>query len=164
MLMLTPPSSPFEAFRRAELRLRMLLFGDESTSPGFVRGEEPRVAVRAELRHMRDAVAELVLALEEASAAPDLADELRRAVLTPSGAEDELLTPSEAARALDVSASSVYRAARSGELRAVRLPGRRRGGLRIPADEIRRLAAESDGRDPAIRGRWAPAELYGEDD
>src|SRR5262245_12551776 len=136
--MLTPPSSPSEAFRRAELRLRMLLFGDDATSPGFVRGEEPRIRVRAELRHMRDAVAELVAALEAASdqtAAPSMS----------AAAQNDLLTPAEAARALDVSVSSVYRAARSGELRSIQLPGRKRGGLRIPAEEIRRLVADAEG-------------------
>ena len=140
--MLTPPSSPSEAFRRAELRLRMLLFGDDATSPGFVRGEEPRIRVRAELRHMRDAVAELVSALEAASATPQTA-----APSAPAAAQNDLLTPAEAARALDLSVSSVYRAARSGELRSIQLPGRKRGGLRIPADEIRRLVAESAGGD-----------------
>src|SRR5262245_38008160 len=137
--MLTPPSSPSEAFRRAELRLRMLLFGDDATSPGFVRGEEPRIRVRAELRHMRDAVAELISALEEASATQTAAPS------APASAQNDLLTPAEAARALDVSVSSVYRAARSGELRSIQLPGRKRGGLRIPAEEIRRLVADAEG-------------------
>jgi excisionase family DNA binding protein len=140
--MLTPPSDPQEIYRRAELRLRTLLFGDESTTPGVVRGgEETRLRVRAELRRMRQALGELAEAAAAQPEAADLAEELHR--VAAARADDKtLLSPAEAARALDVSVSTVYRAVGSGDLRAVRLAGRRRG-LRIPTDEVQRLLEES---------------------
>jgi excisionase family DNA binding protein len=147
--MLTPPSSPYETYRRAELRLRMLLFGDEADTPGVIRGgEEVRLRVRSEIRRMRHAFDDLASAQEEASAAKlaavDLAEELQRAASTRAqGPDPALLKPAEAASALGVSVSSIYRAVRSGELRAVRLPGRKRGGMRIPASEVDRLVQES---------------------
>ena len=48
----------------------------------------------------------------------------------------ELMTPAEAAQALNVSASSIYRAVKKGEIRAVRLTDSKRGALRIPASEV----------------------------
>ncbi len=147
--MLTPPTSPYESYRRADLRLRMLLFGDESESPGVIRGgEEPRLRVRAELRRMRQAVDELVSAETEATAAKpaavDLAEELRRAASARAEREDPaLLRPAEAALALGISVSTIYRAVRVGDMRAVRRPGKKRGGLRIPASEVDRLVRES---------------------
>ena len=147
--MLTPPSSPHETYRRAELRLRILLFGDESDTPGIIRGgEEARHRVQAEIRRMRQAVGELVSAQEEAAvatpAAVGLEEELRRAASARAqGPDSTLLTPAEAAAALGVSVSSIYRAVRSGDLRAVRLPGKKRGGMRIPASEVARLVRES---------------------
>ena len=147
--MLTPPSDPYESYRRAELRLRTLLLGDESSSPGLLRGgEEARLRVRAELRRMRQAVSDLAAAHGETSAAKpvgdDLVEELRRAASARYQVPDPvLLRPVEAARALGVSASTVYRAVRVGDVRAVRLAGRKRGGMRIPASEIHRLVDES---------------------
>ena len=147
--MLTPPDSPQETYRRAELRLRMLLFGDESDTPGVIRGgEEPRLRVRAELRHMRQAMGDLAAAQEEAGAArpgaDSLAEELRRvASARATGPDSVLLMPAEAAVALGVSVSSIYRAVRSGDVRAVRLAEKKRGGMRIPASEVARLVRES---------------------
>jgi excisionase family DNA binding protein len=140
--MLTPPSDPHEIYRRAELRLRTLLFGDQSTTPGVVRGgEEVRTRVQTELRRMRQAVEGLAEAAAAQPEATDLAEELHR-VAAARGADQTLLSPAEAARALDVSVSTVYRAVRSGDLSAVRLAGRRRG-LRIPTGEVQRLLEES---------------------
>ena len=138
--MLTPPSSPQESYRRAELRLRMLLFGDES-SPGVLRGgEEARLRVRAELRRMRQAVGDLASAQEEVG----LAEELHRAASARAeGTDPALLKPAEAADALGVSVSSIYRAVRDGDVRAVRSAGKKRGGMRIPASEVDRLVHES---------------------
>jgi excisionase family DNA binding protein len=146
--MLTPPSDPHESYRRAELRLRTLLFGDAETTPGVVRGgEEARLRVQAELRRMRHALEELASAHEAEAAKPttaDLVEQLRRAASASSeGPDAVLLTPAEAARALGVSLSSVYRAVRVGDVRAVRLAGRSRGGTRIPASEVHRLVEES---------------------
>lgn len=57
--------------------------------------------------------------------------------MTRSGLESaELMTPAEAAQALRVSASSIYRAVKKGEIRAVRLTDGKRGALRIPASEV----------------------------
>jgi excisionase family DNA binding protein len=150
--MLGPPTSPYESYRRADLRLRMLLFGDESESPGVLRGgEEARLRVRAELRRMRQAVDDLESAQAEATttipAAVDLAEELRRAASARAEGEDALLSPAEAALALGVSVSSIYRAVRGGDLRAVRLTGRKRGGMRIPASELRRLVDDATSRE-----------------
>jgi len=147
--MLSPPSGPYEGYRRAELRLRDLLFGDESSVPGVIRGgEEPRLRARAELRRMRQAVDELVAAQETASVARpeevDLAEALRRVASARSeGSDPMLLKPAEAARALGVNVSSIYRAVRNDDLRAVRLLGKKRGGMRIPASEVQRLVDES---------------------
>lgn len=127
--MLAEPSDPHEVFRRAEFRLRVLLLGDGSI-PGVVRGgEETRLRVQAELRRMRQAMDQLAAARDEPAAAP------REPGPT-------LVTPAEAAGELGVSVSSVYRAVRSGELRSVRLAARKRGAIRIPASEVRRLAGE----------------------
>jgi excisionase family DNA binding protein len=146
--MLTPPTTPDESYRRADLRLRILLFGDESDSPGVIRGEEARLRARAELRRMRQAVDELVSAEAEVTAAKplavDLAEELRRvASARAEGDDSALLRPAEAALALGVSVSTIYRAVRVGDMRAVRLAGKQRGGMRIPASEVDRLAHES---------------------
>ena len=82
---------------------------------------------------MRQAMAELAAAREVREPAQQ----------EPSPA---LVTPAEAAGALGLSVSSVYRAVRSGELRAVRLSARKRGAIRIPASEVRRLAGEPSRR------------------
>jgi excisionase family DNA binding protein len=138
-----------EAHRRALLRLRVLLLG-ESETPGLVRGEDARLRVNAELRHLRDSFDAALLELDtdraeklEHSAASLEADLLRgaRASLTErrqSGPPPDL-TPAECAEALGVSLSTVYRAISSGKIRATRETGTRRRVLRIPASEIERL-------------------------
>jgi excisionase family DNA binding protein len=146
--MLTPPTTPDESYRRADLRLRILLFGDESDSPGVIRGEEARLRARAELRRMRQAVDDLASAQAEAVAAQpaavDLAEELRRVASTRAEGDDSaLLRPAEAALALGVSVSTLYRAVRVGDVRAIRLAGKKRGDMRIPASEVDRLLRES---------------------
>ena len=50
-----------------------------------------------------------------------------------------LVTPAKAAEALGMSVSSIYRAVRNGEIRAVRLTDKKRGALRIPTSELQRL-------------------------
>ena len=72
-----------EAYRRADLRLRILLFGDTEHFAGRLRGEEPRQQASAELRRMRSAFDEAVDAAEalegdEPSSLPD--DLVKRAV------------------------------------------------------------------------------------
>ena len=127
----------------------MLLFGDESESPGVIRGgEEARLRVRAELRHMRQAVDDLVSAEAEVTDAKppavDLAEELRRVASSRAEGDDSaLLRPAEAALALGVSVSTIYRAVRVGDMRAIQLAGKKRGGMRIPASEVDRLVHES---------------------
>jgi excisionase family DNA binding protein len=140
--MLSPPDTPLESYRRAELRLRMLLFGDESDTPGVIRGgEEARLRVQAELRRMRHAVGDLASAHDEEEVG--LGEELHRvAAARAEEAESALLRPAEAALALGVSVSSIYRAVRIGDMRAVQPAGTKRGGMRIPAGEIHRLVRE----------------------
>ena len=53
--MTSPVSESAETYRRADQRLRLLLFGDGTETPGRVRGEESRRQVIAELRRMRSA-------------------------------------------------------------------------------------------------------------
>ena len=137
------------AFRGTELRLRLLLLGDGSLTPGFVRGEEPRRVVAAELRRLREAFDALG---EEASRARDateraagLEQELlriaaERAAASQEEEPDTFLTPAECAQALHVSVGTVYRAVRRGDIRAVRPTGEKRGALRIPASEVETLA------------------------
>jgi excisionase family DNA binding protein len=150
--MLAPPNSPSESYRRAERRLRQLLFGDEGDVPSVLRGgEDARLRVLADLRHMRHAVEDLESALAAATAgepaSDDLVEELRHAASAWAEGHnpDDLLRPAEAALALGVSVSSVYRAVRVGALRAVR-PTPKRGGMRIPTGEVRRLAGELTSR------------------
>ena len=50
------------------------------------------------------------------------------------------MTPAEAAQTLRVSKSSIYRAVKKGEIRAVRLT-QKRGALRIPTSELEKLSA-----------------------
>ena len=144
-----------EAFRTTELRLRLLLLGDGSESPGLVKGEEPRRRVSAELRHLREAFAaraeaDAGLAATAAQVA-DLEQELLRLAAQQSATgslrvvETTLLTPAECAAALRVSVRSVYRAVERGELRGVKPTGGKRGALRIPVSEVERLLAD----DPA---------------
>ena len=135
-----------EKYRKANLRLRLLLFGDGMETPGFIRGDEPRSRVSTELRHMREA---FDAALEEDGARAEqrqpsavAPSELRRAPSGPAGSQqigDEvsLLTAAEAAELLGVSVSTIYRAVRQGDIPAVRPSGNRRGALRIPTSELR---------------------------
>lgn len=139
-----------EAHRKVILRLRLLLLGDGSETPGLVRGEDSRVRVSTELRHLRDASDALLEGDERRAEAESrvahLEEELLRIaslVSRPQQAEPPaipvLLTPAECARVLGVSVSSIYRAVRNGRIRAVRLTDQTRGALRIPLSEIEGL-------------------------
>ena len=155
---MTPPVSELaETYRRAEQRLRLLLLGDGSETPGRVRGEEYRLQVSAELRRMRNAFHEAVLEGEEGRAehvdasVAGLEEELQRIASLrsrtqhlPTGRIPELVTPAEAARTLRMSVGSIYRAVRDGDIRAVELTDRKRGALRIPASELERLLETAD--------------------
>ena len=157
----TPITDTVESYRKAELRLRQVLLGDGIDTPGLVKGEDLRFRVNRDLRRMRDAFNSAVLADETAHVQQaeqrlaGLEEELRRLVSAGSGARDlprsgpdaaELMTPAEAAQALRVSASSIYRAVQKGEIRAVRLTDSKRGALRIPASEVEaRLTGEPVG-------------------
>jgi excisionase family DNA binding protein len=55
----------------------------------------------------------------------------------PAGRKERLLTPKEIADELGLSAASVYRKIRRGELPALRL-GRKGAALRVPENEYRR--------------------------
>jgi excisionase family DNA binding protein len=152
----TSDSGPAESYRKADLRLRQLLFGDGTSTTGLVRGEEFRLRVTAELRRMRDAFNAVVLESEEGRAdtaesrAADLEEELLRIAsfrsrvqqIWPDAEVPSLVTPAEAARVVGMSVGSIYRAVREGHIRAVRLTDRKRGGLRIPTNELRRLLDE----------------------
>ena len=147
-------SEPAETYRRADQRLRLLLFGDGSETPGRVKGEEYRQQVSAELRRMRNAFHEAALGSEADRAEPvdpsaaGLAEDLQRIASFRSRAQEdlipELVTPAEAAQVLRLSVGSIYRAVRDGEILAVRLTDRKRGALRIPASELERLVAVAD--------------------
>jgi excisionase family DNA binding protein len=146
-------SGAAESYRKADLRIRQLLFGDGSTTTGLVRGEEFRLRVTAELRRMRDAFNAVALEGEESRAesaesrVADLEEELLRIAsfrtrvlqMWPDAEVPALVTPAEAAEAVGLSVGSIYRAVRNGQIRAVRLTDRRRGALRIPTSELRRL-------------------------
>ena len=145
--MVDPANEPRETYRKAELRLRVLLLGDVDTV-GRLKGEDSRAQAAAELRRMRRAFDALVLKNEEAGGAEveqvlELEEELRKIASFVSRAEPRtesaprLLTPAEAAEALNMSLSTIYRAVRNGEIRAVRITKRR--ALRIPASEIHHL-------------------------
>lgn len=151
--MVTPVSAPAEAYRKADRRLRELLFGDGVTMTGLVRGEEFRLQVTGVLRHMRSAFDAAVLESEagldetvEARVA-DMEEELQRIAtfrsrtqqMWPDGEIPSLVTPAEAAQALRMSVSSIYRAIREGEIRATRLTETKRGALRIPRAELERV-------------------------
>ena len=150
---MTPVSGPAESYRKADLRIRQLLLGDGSATTGVVRGEEFRLRVTAELRRMRDAFNAVVLESEGGRAETaetriaDLEEELLRIAsfrsrvlqMWPDAEVPALVTPSEAAQAVRMSVGTIYRAVRNGQIRAVRLTDRRRGALRIPTSELRRL-------------------------
>ena len=148
--MVTPVSGPVETYRKADLRLRQLLFGDGVATTGLVRGEEFRLRVIAELRRMRDALNAVVLegrAETVGARVADLEEELQRIAsfrsrtqqMWPDAEIPALVTPAEAAQALRMSVGSIYRAVRDGEIRAAKLTDKRRGALRIPTSELQRL-------------------------
>ena len=149
---MNPASDARETYRKADLRLRLLLLGDGTDTAGWVRGEEHRQHVVAELRRMRDAFSAAALESKEGKAekvearVTGLEEELQRIASRRSRTErtwtdaiPALVTPAEAAQTLRVSVSSIYRAVRKGEICAVRLTDKRRGALRIPASELERL-------------------------
>jgi excisionase family DNA binding protein len=129
-----------------------LLFGDGIDTPGRIRGEADRQLVTTELRRMRSAFDEVAQETERqrTDAAGErvagLEDELQRIASFRSrsqlvwGDDDipALVTPAEAAQVLRVGVGSVYRAIRNEEIRATRL-SEKRGALRIPRSELRRL-------------------------
>ena len=138
-----------EAYRKADLRLRLLLFGDGSDTPPLVRGESSRQRVTNEIRHLRDAFDALLESerearMEIAEAASALEKELRTIVSLRAGTDGKdtspkLLTPAEAAALLGFSPSSNYRAVRRGDIEAVRPTGTKHGPIRIPERELHRL-------------------------
>ena len=151
--LVTPVSGPAESYRKADLRIRQLLLGDGSATTGLVKGEEFRLRVTADLRRMRDAFNAVVLESEGGRAetaesrVADLEEELLRIAsfrsrvlqIWPDAEVPALVTPAEAAQAVGMSVGTIYRAVRNGQIRAVRLTDRRRGALRIPTSELRRL-------------------------
>ena len=149
---MTSTSDAIETYRNADLRLRLLLLGDGSDTPGFIRGEDSRLRVTTQLRHMRDAFNVAVFGSEDGRAekaetrVADLEEELLRIASFASSTQPmqseaipALLTPAEAAQALRMSVGSIYRAVRNGDIRAVRLSDKKRAALRIPASELLRL-------------------------
>jgi excisionase family DNA binding protein len=150
--MTDPGSDPLETYRRADRRLRLLLLGDGIDTVGRVTGEAQREQVTAELRRMRNAVDALLERDDppaEGSSSLDLEEDLQRIAASRSRMQDTaavptFVTPAEAAEALRMSVSSIYRAVRAGQIRAVRL--RERGALRIPRSELLRLSDRSMAR------------------
>ena len=142
-----------ETYRRAELRLRLLLLGDGSDVPPLVKGETPRQRVSSEIKHLRAAFdallqTELESHTELAAAASALESELAtiaslRAEANRAPAVPGLLTAVEASGMLGVSPSTLYRAIRRGDVQARRPTDGRRGPIRIPRAEVERLL-ESD--------------------
>jgi excisionase family DNA binding protein len=146
---MTSATDVAEAYRKADLRLRLLLFGDGSDTPPLVRGESSRQRVTNEIRHLRDAFDALLESerearMEIAEAASALEKELRTIASLRGGADGKhatpkLVTPAEAAALLGVSRSSIYRAVRRGDIDVVRPTGTKHGPIRIPERELRRL-------------------------
>ena len=144
--MTDPGSDPLETYRLADQRLRLLLLGDGMDTLGRVRGEEQRRQVLLELRRMRSAVDAFLERDDPPSAGgsgPGLEEELQHIAASRSGmqaavAVTTFVTPAEAAEELRMSVSSIYRAVRAGQIRAVRLT--ERGALRIPRSELVRLS------------------------
>ena len=111
-----------------------------------VKGEEHRQQVTAELRRMRNAVDALLERdhpSTDRSSGLGLEEDLQRIAASSSRMQDTALvprfvTPAEAAEALRISVSSIYRAVRAGQIRATRLT--ERGALRIPRSELLRFS------------------------
>jgi hypothetical protein len=61
-----------EIYRKADLRLRLVLFGDAEHAAGRLKGDEPRQQAARELRRMRDAFNEAVEEAEKSNLADDL--------------------------------------------------------------------------------------------
>jgi hypothetical protein len=78
-----------ESYRRADLRLRMLLFGDAEHAAGRLRGEEPREQAALELRRMRHAFDEAVDEAEKSNLPDDLKERAIEARETRSGSTPE---------------------------------------------------------------------------
>lgn len=74
-----------EVYQRAELRLRMLLFGDAEYAAGRLKGEEHREQAAHHLRRMRDAFDEAVEEAERSS----LPDDLRERAIEAKEKESE---------------------------------------------------------------------------
>jgi len=138
-----------EDFRKADLRLRLLLFGDGAVTPPLVKGEVPRQRVTSEIKHLRAAFDRLVereraSRSEVADAARALESELTQRAAVQAAAERKaerppLVTPAEAAKVLGMSSSSVYRAIRNGTLEAATPVG---APVRVSSAEVLRLLAE----------------------
>lgn len=135
-----------EAYRATDLRLRLLLLGDGADNAPLVKGEIPRQRVANGLRQLREAFeavveSERAARLEMASAASEVEQELRRAASARARSSQRetpaFLTPAQAAKALDMSPSAVYRAIKKGDIQAKRLRGVR-GRILIPASELAR--------------------------
>ena len=141
-----------DAYRKAELRLRLLLFGDGAETPPLVKGEVPRQRVTTAIKHLRNAfdalleqehlsraeVAEAAIALEnELASIASLRAEAQRV------SETSLMTAAEAAAMLGVSPSSLYRTIRRGDIATTRRTGTAGGVIRIPRAEILRLLDSS---------------------
>jgi hypothetical protein len=81
---MTPASELVARYRRADQRLRLLLLGDGTETAGVVRGEEARLQVARELRHVRDAFDAVLLEGEDERSeslgahVADLEEELRK--------------------------------------------------------------------------------------
>jgi len=132
-----------DEYRKSELRLRLLLMGDGSESPGLVKGDEHRQSVGREIRRLRETFEALVEDREAAGTPHGLDDELRMiASFRAHGdaVEDDttLLTPYAVAVLLRVSPSTVYRAIQRGQIQAERSPDTPRGKLRIAASEVQK--------------------------
>ena len=142
-----------ESYRKTELRLRLLLFGNGVDSPGVVKGEEQRRQLTAEFRHLRDVFDALIERDREdasgAAARPvgGLAEDLQMiaSLRTRSGTGItdglDFVTPPEAAVLLGVNPSTVYRAIRRGDIRAEKVRRGRRDKLCIATPELRRLSS-----------------------
>jgi hypothetical protein len=61
-----------EAYRKADLRLRLLLFGDTEYVAGRLKGDEARQQAALELRRMRNAFGEAAEEAEKANLPDDL--------------------------------------------------------------------------------------------
>jgi hypothetical protein len=92
-----PTDDPTQAYQKAERRLRELLFGDGTFSPGLVKGEEPRREATKILRRMREALDEAAaadaggrLAQDAEARIADLEDELRRLAAARTGDHSDL--------------------------------------------------------------------------